>query len=164
MLREGLSWQACAMRGPFKPILCYERAKEGFLVPRRLSNWSFPVSLVPFLPLWCLPGVSQTVQMVLSCLPGASLVPCKLSNGSVPASLVPRKLSNESFPASLVPFRLSKLSFPASLVPLRLSKWSFPLSPWCLPVTGNPVLQAALSRPVCAAPTPGFASIWAVPH
>ena len=25
------------------------------------------------------------------------------------------------------------------------------MSPWCLPVTGNPVLQAALSRPVCAA-------------
>ena len=80
VLREGLYRQSCATRGPF---LC------------RLSNWFFPVSLVP---PWCLPG-------------------CRLSNGSFPASLVPRKLSNESFPASLVPLRLSKWSFPVSLVP-----------------------------------------------
>ena len=55
------------------------------LVPHRLSNRSFPASLVPpwcfagcpispFLPPWCFPGASQAVQMVLSCLPGASPV------------------------------------------------------------------------------------------
>ena len=56
---------------------------EAPLVPRRLSNWSFPVVLVPswclpscpkgsFLPPWCFPGASQAVQLILSCLPGAS--------------------------------------------------------------------------------------------
>ena len=45
------------------------------LVPRRLSNGSFP----------------------------ASLVPRKLSNESFPASLVPLRLSKWSFPVSLVP-------------------------------------------------------------
>ena len=68
------------------------------LVPRRLSKYSFPASLVPpcasqavqlvlsslaspwclpgypigpFLPPRCLPGASQAVQLLLSCLPGA---------------------------------------------------------------------------------------------
>ena len=66
-------------------------------MPRRLSKWFFPASLVlpwcladcpidpflppwclascpngSFLPPWCLPGASQAVQLILSCLPGAS--------------------------------------------------------------------------------------------
>ena len=49
-----------------------------FLVPRRLSKWSF-------------------------CFPGASVVPPRLSNESFPASPVPRRLSKWSLPASLVP-------------------------------------------------------------
>ena len=56
--------------------------------------------------LFCLPGASQAVQLVLSCLPGASLVPpsCPTSPFLPPwCLLVPRRLSNWSFPASLVP-------------------------------------------------------------
>ena len=69
----------CVTRGPLKAILCYERAFTCSLVRRRLSNWSFPVSLVPpwclpgclngsFLPPWCLPGASKPVRLILSCL------------------------------------------------------------------------------------------------
>ena len=124
------------------------------LVPPRLSKWFFPASLVPSqavrLILSCLPGASLVPPRLSYspwCLPGASLVPRRLSNGSFPASLVPRKLSNESFPASLVPLRLPKWSFPASLVPPRLSQWFFPASlvpPWC-----PPAVQMVLSCLPC---------------
>ena len=84
------------------------------LVPRRLSNWSFPASLVP---PWCLAGCPIGPFLPPWCLPGAS---------QAPAVLVPRLGC---------PLVLSGLSG-ASLVPRKLSKWSFP-APWCLPGCPN---------------------------
>ena len=108
--------------GPFLPPWCLLGCPLGLFLPPwclRLSNWSFPASLVPprtvQLVLSCLPGASQAVQFTLSCLPGASLVPRRLSNKSFPASLAPPRLSAWSFPASLVRPPLSNESFPASL-------------------------------------------------
>ena len=78
------------------------------LVPLRLSKWLFPASLVPpwrlascpidpfgsFLPPWCLPGASQTVQLILSCLSGPSQAVQMVLSCLSGASLVPRKLAN----------------------------------------------------------------------
>ena len=129
------------------------------LLLRRLSNSSFPASLVPpwcrpgcpispSLPPWCLPGAAQAVEMVLSSLvPPCSLAcpnapflpPWCLLGASQAVQLVVSCLPGASlvlhgcpFPASLVPRRLSKWSFcfpGASVVPPRLSNESFPASP-----------------------------------
>ena len=110
-------------------------------MPPRLSNWSFPASLVPpwclagcltspflppwclagcpispFLPPWCLPGAFQAVQLILSCLPGASQA-VQLVLSCLPGApwCLAGCLTNPFLPpwCSLVPARLSKWSFPA---------------------------------------------------
>ena len=106
------------------------------LVPRRLSNQSFPASLV--LPgasqavqliLSCLPGASQAVQRVLSCLSGTSLVPPRLSQmvlSCLPGtSLVPPRLSQ------MPPWCLAGCPNGPFLVPPQAVQRSFPA--WCLP-------------------------------
>ena len=119
-------------------------------MPRKLSSWSFPASLVrprclagcpidpflppwclagcrvsPFLPPWCLPAPSQAVQLILSC--GASqavqLILSCLAGCGVSPFLPPWCLPGASQAVHMV---LSCLPG-ASLVPRKLSSWG--LSP-----------------------------------
>ena len=81
-------------------------------MPRRLSKWSFPASLVP-------PRLSKWPFPASLVVPGASLVSPGCPSGPLlPPWCLPScpKLSKWSFPASLVLPRLSTWSFPASLV------------------------------------------------
>ena len=98
--------------------------------------------------LWCLPGASQAVQLILSCFPGASLskgiqsvlgsrpwrppqdlpragpfaIELILKVRPNPAPFQNRdSIDNPALQVSLVPPSLSKWLFPASLVPRRLS-------------------------------------------
>ena len=106
------------------------------LVPRRLSKWSFPASLVPprqrsaspgppglstwpFPPPWCLPAASQAFQMVLSCL----LVPPWCLGPPWCLQVCPNGPFCLPGASQAVQMVLSCLPG-ASLVPRRLSNWS----------------------------------------
>ena len=141
-------------------------------MPRRLSNYSFPASLVhpwclpgcpngPFLPPWCLLGASQAVQMVISCLvPPWCLPGCPIS-----PFLFPWCLAGCPIGLFLPPWCLAgcpKWFFPAFLVPpwrLASRRISTFLLPWCLPGASQAV-QLVLSCLPGASLVPRRPSNW----
>ena len=76
------------------PPWCLPGCPNGSFLPL-VPPWCLAGCPIP----WCLPGSRRLSNGSFP----ASLVPRKLSNESFPASLVPLRLSKWSFPASLVP-------------------------------------------------------------
>ena len=127
-------------------------------MPHRLSNWSFPASLVPpwclagcpFLPPWCLPGASQAVQLILSCLPGASQAVQLVLSCLPGASLVSARLSKWSFPAGDPP---GSAPLPRVYPPLSKFQWRparFVPNPGVGPTAGFPYRKTAFKWPLGA--------------